>query len=111
MRCRRDGFSLDAGIAKRRALPDWYLDEPYTPDDLRDFYLEAFNDLNTERPRGMDLGPIPRSKIVDYANEHQLDDENRGVFVRTIRAMDDAWLAWAASETERERKLKEGAGG
>ena len=107
MRCQRDGFSIDAGLAKRRGLPDWYLDEPYVPPDIRSLYFEAFDDLCTTRQRGFDLGPIPWDQIVNYADRSNLDPANAQAFVRVIREMDSAWLAWADAERQRERKAAE----
>jgi hypothetical protein len=73
-------------------LPQWYRNEPpISPDD--EFYLAAFYELRTERPLGFGaLGPIPHSKIVEYAEREELDQDLAAYFLRTIRAMDIADL-------------------
>lgn len=40
------------------------------------FYWAAFCTLETERPIGMAVGPIPWSKACDYAREHGFDDRD-----------------------------------
>jgi hypothetical protein len=73
-------------------LPDWYLDRPDdAPTD--EFYLAAFNDLGTERAIGMSMGPIPWSKIVQYAEFAGLEGDVAFAFVAIIRKMDNEYLA------------------
>lgn len=90
----RDGFSVDAAIEKGRKLPDWYEDEPalYEPEF---FYLQAFNELNTERLNtGFGIGEIPNSKIKEYGRDEGLSEEMCKTLVIIIRIMDQAFRKW-----------------
>lgn len=88
-------YSLKAGAAKGRPLPDWALNEPllYRGDD---FFLTAFYELDSCRQvTDGGPGPIPwRDKIL-YANVAELDTEMTAAFTAIIREMDAAYLKWA----------------
>lgn len=100
LRYQRDGFSVDAAIAKGRPLPDWYLDQPeIAPGD--DFYLRAFNNLGTCRQIGMSVGPIPWDRCIDYAERAGLEPDLIDAFVSVIRAMDAAYLDWLDKQPKR----------
>lgn len=60
-------------IAQRRRVPVGYLDRPEVL-PVAAFYWGAFCMLESERPIGMAVGPIPWSKARDYAREHGIDD-------------------------------------
>lgn len=64
------------------------------------FYYSAFNDLDSERAHGMSLARIPRSKVVEYANECGLPTEERYELVFVISAMDAAWLEHLRNKRE-----------
>lgn len=53
------------------------------------FYIVAFSELSTERHQGLGLSSIPRSAIVDYAGQYDLDFEE---FKYIIRQMDAHYL-------------------
>ena len=94
MRFERDGFSIEAGLAKGRAeLPEWYLNEPHVLTG-EEFYLSAFEELGSTRHLGMAIGPIPWTAMMDYAAFHRLSRENAIAFVRIIRIMDGEYLKW-----------------
>lgn len=80
-------------MEKKRALPQWYLDEPPMPDGW-EFYLRAFNDLGTCRQIGMAMGPLPWDKIVDYADRMGLEADVAEDFVRCLRDMDTEYMEW-----------------
>lgn len=106
LRFQRDGYSVDAAIAKGRPLPEWYVDEPLTmPAD--DFYFTAFDRLSTCRQLGMGLGPIPWDKVIDYAHRCELDDEMTDAFVTIISQMDQAFRGWHDDQAERGRRQAE----
>jgi hypothetical protein len=82
--------------------PAQYFDMPELPEHLH-FYWIAFNDLNGERQIGMGVGPIPRSKIRDYAIENGMDgvDEIERL-CRVIMEMDVEYVGHAnASEKDK----------
>ncbi len=87
----KDGYSIEAGLRKGRKPPKWYLEEP-TPGRMDYFYTTAFNDLNTCRYIGMDIGPIPWDKINEYGHKAGLVYDILKAFIRIIRLMDDAYL-------------------
>ena len=68
-----------------------------------EFYLLAFHELSTTRSFGMGAAPIPWQHIASYAERSGLDREMTSAFHRIIRMMDQSWLDWAQSESERSR--------
>lgn len=64
------------------------------------FYMLAFNDLESERPVGMDVGPIPRSAMRDYAIELDLTDEEFDDLYHHVRALDIAYLKHRAKKNK-----------
>jgi hypothetical protein len=77
--------------------PAQYFDQPEIPDHLQ-FYWTAFIDLSGERQLGMGVGPIPRSKIREYAIECGWDgvDEIERL-CRIIGEMDHEYVSTANS--------------
>jgi hypothetical protein len=84
-------------IEDGREPPAQYFDQPELPEHLH-FYWIAFNDLSGERQIGMGIGPIPRSKIRDYAIENGMDgvDEIERL-CRIIMEMDAEYVSHANS--------------
>jgi len=81
-------------MAKNRALPEWYLEEPeLLPGD--EFYLREFRVLGTERVMG---GPIPHSKIISRAFQLGLDTCMINAMAEIIMAMDDASREWSSQQ-------------
>ncbi|WP_093086421.1 phage tail assembly chaperone [Sphingobium sp. AP50] len=69
--------------------------------DLSDYefgFYRAFGDLSTERPIGMAAGPIPRSAIVAYADEAEMDWTDSAILLRVIRAVDTAYMQAVAKQ-------------
>lgn len=69
-------------------------------------YFNALNDLGTERQMGMQAGPIPWSKIRDYAEFLGVSEGNLRPFIYVVRELDNAWLKHMADQAERENKRK-----
>lgn len=66
------------------------------PEDLEpniagfEYYLEAFKELNSTRPIGMSVGPIPFTAILEYFKVYPCDDFEEFNYI--IRRMDEAYL-------------------
>src|SRR5690606_11766519 len=100
LRWERDGFSVEAALAKGRPIPDWAKEEPQLlPGD--EFYVEAFWELCSERL--MPMGQIPWRSIVEYGRHKSLDDDILPVFHTVVREMDRAYLRWQAEQADRQR--------
>lgn len=106
MRLSRDGFSVDAAIAKGRELPEWYLDAPELPPGAEIFF-EHFYDLTTCRSFSQGPGPIPWLAIAQYAEHWGYAGAARDVLFRVIRDMDNAYLEWSNKEVERQKRNAE----
>lgn len=59
-----------------------------------DFYLAAFWELNSDRPVGMGVAPIPFTSIDRFAVRHGVEGEDFDFFTRMMRAMDGVALAY-----------------
>lgn len=96
MRYRRDGFSVEAAIKKKRVLgPDhWYHNRP---DDVpgSDWFWAAYRDLSTE---GHPDGPIPWSAAMAYADRKGVAPDVAETLWAVIRRMDDAERGWRLDE-------------
>ena len=55
-----------------------------------EFYLDAFRELSTSRPTGLEMGAIPFTAIADYFRIYELQDFDEFAYV--IRQMDDTLL-------------------
>ena len=101
LRYEEQSFSIDAGIAKGRELPEWYINAPEVKDgDM--FYLGAFSELSTCRTQG----PIPWDKIILYANTVGLSSDLFDHFLSIIRAMDSVYLSWASERAKEHGRLQ-----
>ncbi|QDH84395.1 hypothetical protein Axy20_053 [Achromobacter phage vB_AxyS_19-32_Axy20] len=56
------------------------------------FYLNAFHDLDRERPVGFSLGPIGYFALRSYAALFELDEDETQTFIYVLCKMDDAYL-------------------
>lgn len=87
-----------------KQLPTWYRERPELCPELHPMHV-AFWRLSTERQLGMSCGPIPESKIREYATEELgLDQEAARIFRDQIRAMDRAYLKWTRDEQEKKAR-------
>ena len=79
-----------------------YESKPELYGDLAPIW-DAFQALHPTRPVAMGAGPIPRSEVRAYFGIMGIaDPEDRVFYLRMIRALDDAWLAWHAKRREAE---------
>lgn len=62
--------------------------------------MQAFFDLDSERPVGFGLGRIPFSAIVAYGQLYEFDEQQREELIYFTREMDAAHLKRAAEKTE-----------
>lgn len=69
-------------------LPDNLAEQPVLAQNLI-VYLDAFYELDTERPAGTVPGPIPWGKIIQYGQHYGFDEQELLFF---IRKMDEAHL-------------------
>lgn len=78
-----------------RDPPAPFFEQPEIRPDLQHYWM-AFHDLGTERQIGMGVGPIPRSRLLDYAHDDLgLDGDDLDRFCAVIRMMDDEYVAMA----------------
>jgi len=83
--------------ATGKVPPDQYYQRPDL-DEAEQSLLMAFYDLGTERQLGMSLGPIPRSKVREYAREElDLHGDHRDRFVAIISRVDNDYLSMIRS--------------
>jgi len=59
-----------------------------------ELYYGAFLDLNTCRPSGWSVCPIPWTAIADYAVAHEIKGEQRDDLFYFIRYLDSAYLKY-----------------
>ena len=81
-------------------LPDWLVNAPVLREDLT-FYMLAFIDLTTERQIGMGEGPIPWSKMREYAIHWELDTDEFDALVFIVQSMDSEYLGYRASQMKK----------
>lgn len=65
-----------------------------------DLYLQAFFELNCDRPIGMVAGPIPWTAMAAYAKYHELDTEQSEELFYFLREMDRAYLDFTRPKDE-----------
>lgn len=65
-----------------------------------EFYLDAFWELCTERTFGMSEGPIPVSKMWQYAREYDLTISEQKAFVYIIKELDAAYITTKAEQSK-----------
>lgn len=57
-----------------------------------EFYLDAFRELSTSRPSGLEIQSIPFTAIAEYFKIYGLDESDFDEFVFIIRLMDNTFL-------------------
>lgn len=82
-------------------VPQAFFDRPEIEDDLRPYWA-AFNDLGTERQIGMSLGPIPWSKVAEYADRYGMDET---LLQTVIRKVDSDYLKMLSPDSE-DKKMR-----
>lgn len=68
-------------------IPDVILNKPELYVGLQ-LYLDAFFELDSERNHGQGVMAIPLSRVRDYANAHEFDEEQTADLIYFIRIMD-----------------------
>jgi hypothetical protein len=67
-----------------------------------ELFINAFFDLDSERQASFSIGPIPWSRIKEYANAFSFDDEIQEDLFYFIKKMDNAHL----ERIEKQNKAK-----
>lgn len=67
-------------------------------------YYEAFCRLDSCRPIGMSLGPIPWNYIDDYCDRTTVDGDQRDAMHHHVRAMDNAYLKFKEDTAPKGKK-------
>ena len=98
------GIEPPPGIITDKQEPDL--------DTIEINYWNAFQELQSERPIGGmgGAGPIPWSRIDQYAERYGFVEEDYFSFVRIIRHLDNRWLKLMHEKQERERKANKNKG-
>lgn len=78
-------------------IPDRIANRPNLIPGLELFYIAWF-DLDAERAVGFGLGPIPRSAMVNYAQEYGFSLEQKEDLLYLVREMDNDYLARQAKK-------------
>lgn len=68
-----------------------------------ELFLNAFFDLDSERQAGFGIGPIPWSKIREYATAYRFDDELTEDLMFFVKQLDNAHMERKAREQERNK--------
>lgn len=89
---------LNSGIYYGQLLPRGFIKvEDQEPNiDGLDFYLDAFSELSSCRPGGLDVQAIPFTAIVEYSTIYDIDDFDE--FAYLMRAMDNLYLKLSREE-------------
>lgn len=64
-----------------------------------EFFYDAFRELDSCRPIGFELGPIPFTAIVEYSRIYDVGDFDE--FLQIIRLVDAAYLRIQRSKVEK----------
>jgi hypothetical protein len=83
-------------------LPEKFRDRTLRQDLL--FFLNAFFDLETERPISFSVGYIPWSKIIEYSIFYKLDSRQRDRFIFLIREMDNEYVKYQREKEKKDAK-------
>lgn len=70
-----------------------------------ELFINAFFDLDTERQAGFSIGPIPWSKIKEYAVAYGFDEDLTEDLFYFVKALDNAHM----KRLEADAKAKKGA--
>jgi hypothetical protein len=66
-----------------------------------EFYMEAFRELSSCRPGGMDIQAIPFTAVAEYCRVFDIDDLEDFLFI--IRSLDKEYLRIVADEAEKKK--------
>lgn len=90
---------ISQALRAGRKIPDRILNAPELKPGLS-LYLQAFFDLDSERPIGFTSGKIPFRAVLVYADFYEFDREQTEDLLYFVRNMDDTYLKWLAKKTE-----------
>lgn len=101
---------LQSGVYLEQLLPRGFiLPEDQEPNiEGLDFYLDAFRDLSSCRPSGLDLQAIPFTAIVEYFRIYELDDFDE--FAYLVRRMDTRYLDMVRVANDKDKRGKNVSG-
>ncbi|URA06804.1 tail chaperonin [Xanthomonas phage Langgrundblatt2] len=71
-----------------------------------ELFINAFFDLDTERQAGYSIGPIPWSKIKEYAFAYSFDADLTEDLFYFVKALDNAHMKRLESEMKAKQKVK-----
>lgn len=74
-----------------------------------EFWLDAFRELSTSRPVGMDLAAIPFTAIAEYFRIYELWDFDEFIYI--IRVMDVTYMELNRAEADRKTQGDKSANG
>lgn len=80
---------IDQALRSKSPIPDKILNAPILREDLT-FYLQAYLELETERPVGFGLYRIPWHSIMQYGEYYQLTEDEADRLLFFIRQIDNA---------------------
>ena len=65
-----------------------------------EFYFQAFQDLQRERPAGMGLSPIPFQAMISYSKWLNLTPSEEADLIVHVRALDQTFLEFHRKKSE-----------
>lgn len=97
-----DNAVLQQALKNGEELPDFIKNKPELIDESLQFYLQAFFVLESERPVGFTVSPIPITKIIEYAKFLSYKSYAEMYdFVYIIRTLDSITLKHANEKTKK----------
>jgi hypothetical protein len=91
---------IDQCMRERLPLPQRIQDAPELWIGL-ELYYGAFVDLNTCRPSGWGMCPIPWTAIADYASVYRITGEQKDDLFYFVRAMDAAFMGYCQDKEKK----------
>ena len=77
---------------------------PTIQSDQQFLYWQAFQELGTERQIGMSIGPIPLSKVWEWAHHMNLTHSEARALVYVVRELDSEYLSITAKRSNSNSK-------
>lgn len=97
----------------RRPLPSILVDMPELNPGL-EMYWTAFHELDSCRPFGFGVGPIPITSVFQYARELSFSPRQTDNLIHHVRAMDKAYIDYTQdkekSKAPKNSKVRKGFG-
>lgn len=83
-----------------------YEKSPKIENSRQEIYWIAFQELGTERQNGMSIGPIPVTKIWDWAEFRAFNLSETKALHYVIRQMDNEYMSLMSAKQNRASKKK-----